>query len=194
MPAPAPTVGLLLARPFSIVRPAMVTATGFWFWLTLKTRLALLPLMASKLAPGPSMSRLLLIASSSLVSVIVWPLRLGAKTMLSPLLARPIASRREPAPLSWLFRTVSVLRAVRSSRISSRGTNRLAPATSRPFVRRRLRGANHIAGSPVRGGGLRYNDGANTPGAQTERRGEAGPVRVLLGGGHAPAAFLCNPL
>ena len=26
--------------------------------------------------------------------------------------------------------------------------------------------------------------------AQTERRGDAGPVRVLLGGGHAPAAFL----
>src|SRR5262245_56139062 len=32
------------------------------------------------------------------------------------------------------------------------------------------------------------------PGAQTERRGEAGPVRVLLGGGHAPAAFLDSPL
>jgi hypothetical protein len=27
-------------------------------------------------------------------------------------------------------------------------------------------------------------------GAQTERRGEAGPVRVLLGGGHAPAALV----
>jgi hypothetical protein len=26
-------------------------------------------------------------------------------------------------------------------------------------------------------------------GAQTERRGEAGPVRILLGGGHAPAAL-----
>jgi hypothetical protein len=28
------------------------------------------------------------------------------------------------------------------------------------------------------------------PGAQTERRGDAGPVRVQLGGGHAPAAPL----
>ena len=78
----------------------MVTATVFWFWLTLKTRLWLLPLMASRPAPGPSMSRLLLIASSPLVSVIVWPLRLGAKTIVSPLLASLIVSRRDPAPLS----------------------------------------------------------------------------------------------
>src|SRR5262249_51969903 len=55
------------AKPFSIVRPAMVTATGFWFWLTSKTRLAWLPLMASMPAPGPSMSRLWVIASSPLV-------------------------------------------------------------------------------------------------------------------------------
>jgi hypothetical protein len=38
--------------------------------------------------------------------------------------------------------------------------------------------------------GLRYNEEANDPGAQTERRGEAGPVRVLLRGWDAPAAFL----
>src|SRR5262249_61353913 len=38
--------------------------------------------------------------------------------------------------------------------------------------------------------GLRYNDKVITPGAQTERRGEAWPVRVMLGGGHAPATFL----
>jgi hypothetical protein len=30
---------------------------------------------------------------------------------------------------------------------------------------------------------------SSLPGAQTERRGDAGPVRVLLGGGHAPAVF-----
>ena len=36
---------------------------------------------------------------------------------------------------------------------------------------------------------LRYNNHAITPSSQTERRGDAGPVRVLLGGGHAPAAF-----
>ena len=38
--------------------------------------------------------------------------------------------------------------------------------------------------------GLRYNTKAITGGAQTECRGDAGPVRVLLGGGHAPAALL----
>ena len=63
-----------------------------------KTRFALLPLMASKLAPGPSMSRLLLNASSPLVSVMVWPSRVGAKTIVSPLPAALIAARREPAP------------------------------------------------------------------------------------------------
>jgi len=30
--------------------------------------------------------------------------------------------------------------------------------------------------------GLRYNGSDNVPGAQTERRGDAGPVRGLLGG------------
>jgi hypothetical protein len=41
------------------------------------------------------------------------------------------------------------------------------------------------------GGGLRYNDNAtgSVPGAQTERRGLAGPVRDLLGGETSPAAF-----
>jgi hypothetical protein len=31
---------------------------------------------------------------------------------------------------------------------------------------------------------------SSTPGAQTERRGDAGPVRVLLGGTSSPAALL----
>ena len=35
--------------------------------------------------------------------------------------------------------------------------------------------------------GLRYNEKAIVAGAQTERRGEAGPVRVLLRGWDAPA-------
>ena len=39
------------------------------------------------------------------------------------------------------------------------------------------------------GGGLRYNDKATAIGAQTERRGLAGPVRALLGGVCSPAAF-----
>src|SRR5438132_13327981 len=38
--------------------------------------------------------------------------------------------------------------------------------------------------------GLRYNEKATDPGAQTERRGEAGPVSVLLRGWDSPAAFV----
>jgi hypothetical protein len=37
--------------------------------------------------------------------------------------------------------------------------------------------------------GPRYNEKANRPGAQTKRRGEAGPVRDLLGGETSPADF-----
>jgi hypothetical protein len=39
------------------------------------------------------------------------------------------------------------------------------------------------------GGGLRYNERAIAPGAQTERRGDAGPVRLLLGGEDSPPVF-----
>src|SRR5262249_29249201 len=38
--------------------------------------------------------------------------------------------------------------------------------------------------------GLRYNEKAIAPGAQTKRPGDAGPVRALLGGENAPAALL----
>jgi hypothetical protein len=39
--------------------------------------------------------------------------------------------------------------------------------------------------------GLRQKEKAIRPGAQTERRGEAGPVRLLLGGGtHRPLLLL----
>jgi hypothetical protein len=34
----------------------------------------------------------------------------------------------------------------------------------------------------LEGGGLRYNEKASAAGAQTERRGLAGPVRDMLGG------------
>jgi hypothetical protein len=37
--------------------------------------------------------------------------------------------------------------------------------------------------------GLRYNEKAIAAGAQTERRGRPGPLRGLLGGSTAPAAF-----
>jgi hypothetical protein len=38
--------------------------------------------------------------------------------------------------------------------------------------------------------GPRSSKMPSTPGAQTERRGEAGPVSPLLGGENSPAAFL----
>jgi hypothetical protein len=43
------------------------------------------------------------------------------KTMVSPVWAAAIWARREPAPLSWRFVTVSVLNRQRSSSASSRG-------------------------------------------------------------------------
>jgi hypothetical protein len=46
--------------------------------------------------------------------------------------------------------------------------------------------------SPREEGDLRWNDKAIAAGAQTERRGGAGPVRALLGGGASPAV-LFNP-
>src|SRR5262249_56731501 len=88
-----------------------------------KTRLAPLPLTASLFAPSPSMSRFVVIANCPLVRVIVCPLRLLAKLIVSPLLATAMAARSEPGPLSRLFRTVRVLGSQRSSRASSRGRN-----------------------------------------------------------------------
>jgi hypothetical protein len=38
--------------------------------------------------------------------------------------------------------------------------------------------------------GLRYNEKVLAAGAQTERSGEAGPVRNTLGGWTSPAAFV----
>jgi hypothetical protein len=40
------------------------------------------------------------------------------------------------------------------------------------------------------GGGLRYNENTIAPGAQTERLGDAGPVRTLRGSLTSPAIFL----
>src|SRR5262249_16527865 len=62
------------------------------------------------------------------------------------------------------------------------------PASARAAARAAARGTTWCM-SPVRGGGLRYNDQAITAGAQTEGRGEVAPVGVQLGGGHAPAAL-----
>jgi hypothetical protein len=49
----------------------------------------------------------------------------GAKSIVSPLVAVAIASRSDPAPLSALLVTVSVLSRVRSSIRSNSGRNRV---------------------------------------------------------------------
>ena len=116
MPPPRPSA----TRPLAMVRPAMVTVAPPWMS---KTRLVLWPLTVSWPALGHSMSRLLLMTSSPLVSVMVWPASLPAKWMVSPLWAAAISARSEPEPLSRLLVTVSVLSSRRSSSASSRGRN-----------------------------------------------------------------------
>src|SRR5262249_35165890 len=64
-----------------------------------------------------------------------------------------------------------------------------APALRRRVAVRRLDGPH--GASPVLGGGLRYNGG--TPfGAQTGRRGGAGPVGACLAVRTRPAAFFVS--
>src|SRR5713101_7513161 len=118
MPPPLKVVEPL-AEPLLIVRPLRVT--DFVDFATSNTREALLPLTVSWPAPGPAMVTLCLMSSSPLVSVMVWPSRLGAKTMVSLLWAAAISARREPSPLSRLLVTVSVLGTQRSSRLSMQG-------------------------------------------------------------------------
>src|SRR5438270_5834729 len=108
-----------LAEPLLIVRPLRVT--DFVDFATSNTREALLPLTVNWPAPGPAMVRFCLMSSSPLVSVMVWPTKLGAKTMVSPLWAAAMSARSEPAPLSSLFVTVSVLGTQRSSSASNVG-------------------------------------------------------------------------
>src|SRR5260370_6144206 len=110
MPPPA---ALLIVSPLRV--------TDFVVLVTSNTREAWLPLTVSWLAPGPVMVTLWLMSSSPLVNVMVWPSRLGAKTMVSLLWAAAMSARSEPAPLSRLFRTVSVLGSQRSSRLSRQG-------------------------------------------------------------------------
>src|SRR5262245_31615865 len=120
-PALARTGELPLARPSAIVIPAMVTVRPA---LMSKTRLAWLPLTVSWFAPGPSMSRFLVMANSPPISVMVWPARLGAKSMVSPLWAAAISPRSEPsprAPVSRALVTVSVLGTQRFSSASRWG-------------------------------------------------------------------------
>ena len=60
-------------------------------------------------------------SNSPLVSVIVSPLSLDEKLMVSPLVAAAISARSEPVPLSLLLVTVKLLSNVRSSIRSTRG-------------------------------------------------------------------------
>src|SRR5207248_2107831 len=107
-----------LARPSLIVIPAMVAVTPP---LISKTRLALLPLMVRRLAPGPSMVRSSVMLSSPLVRAMV---PVVAKLIASApglALAAATAPRSESGPPSRRLSTVKVLGRQRSSRTSTRG-------------------------------------------------------------------------
>src|SRR5262245_38033014 len=96
MPPPAAAV------PFVVVRLLIVTVFPA---LTAKTRLALLPLTVSRSWPRPSMVTLVVTASWPLVSLIVRPLRLLSKRIVSPLPAAPRSARSESGPLSLALST-----------------------------------------------------------------------------------------
>src|SRR6516165_9954483 len=66
------------------------------------------------------------------------------------------------------------------SRPAGRDVYRRHPSNDLSFIARNLLGR----------GGLRYNGEAVVPGAQTERRGEAGPMRGLLGGKDLTGRFV----
>jgi hypothetical protein len=108
MPPPLPVVA-----PLVIVRPEMVAVT----LEILKTRLALLPLMVSWLAPGPLIVSVLLITSSPLIRVMV---PVTEKLIVSPELASITAWRREPAPES--FKLVTVIVAAHAGIVRKRRT------------------------------------------------------------------------
>ena len=114
-PPPFPVV-----EPSVMVRPLKLAVTPPSTW---NTRLAPPPLTVSLLAPSPSIVTFTPIVSGPEFSVIVSPLRLLAKLIVSPLEAVVMAARSEPGPLSWLFMTVTVLSSVRSSIRSTRGKN-----------------------------------------------------------------------
>src|SRR5262249_55970225 len=115
---------------------------------------------------------------------------------------------RGVAPPRVTSDVVTPATAARRLRSSKRSTEGLNPAGRRRHERRRRGVGNRerrsFAALPSQDWyrsfnlmirllserrGLRYNDKVITAGAQTERRGDAGPVRVLLGGGRAPAAL-----
>src|SRR5688572_24173091 len=113
--------------------------------------------------------------------------------------SRAGASRGTAPPLPKVRSSVPAESSVRSSSTSSCGRN--------SFLTHRREGllvfllvpprfshlANvlwNIASSGWNSPGLRYNENAIAPGAQTRRPAEAGPVSRLLGGEDSLAAFL----
>ena len=114
----ASPVLVVLTRPSAMVTPAMVTLTAP---LTLKTRLASLPLMVNLSVPGPSIFRFVEIGSSPDVSLMEWMLL--ANSMVSLGTACAIAYRSVPGVVKLsaldVTRTVEPLRVKRFSRHSS---------------------------------------------------------------------------
>ena len=80
--------------------------TATWSLVTLKTRETLLPLIVRSPLPGPSMIRSLSRTNSPLVRVMM---PVTEKLMVSPEEASPMACRREPAPLSPVDVTISLV-------------------------------------------------------------------------------------
>src|SRR5436190_7582753 len=97
----------LSARPFLMVRPEVMPTTPGWTW---KMRNSGVPAAALRCtarlpAPGPVITRFLLIDSSPLVKVIA---PVTEKSIVSPEVAAAIALRNEPGPLSVVVVTVIV--------------------------------------------------------------------------------------
>ena len=170
---------VLVAAPSAMVRPAMVTVA----WLPMsKTRLALLPLTVSWPAPGPVMVRSWLMTSWPLLSVMVWPERPAAKSMVSPAAAAAISPRSEPSlatPVSRLLVTVRVLGSQRPSRGSRRGRKnrgrlsvlRRPRPVSREVKARHPRSAGRNMKSILSGAATPERSRPSTEGAQGPRGG-----------------------
>src|SRR5262245_32448907 len=185
------------AWPWVMVRPARKAVTPL---LISKTRLASLPLTATSSALGPRISRSS-VTSSWPPGVIVpcaWPVK---KIRSAPgwALASSTACRSDPGPLSARFSTRNVLGTVRSSRASSRGVKSSLRCRfgRRPRSRRvrwesdfrqERKESNHMIHPPFRKRSAMGYD--NVPGAQTERRGGAGPAGGLSGGKEPAGRFV----
>src|ERR1700678_4367050 len=79
------------------------------------TRLTPLPLMVSKVEPGPAIGRLVLTSSSPEPSAMVRLFRDESKVMVSPTPAANIACLSDPAPESLAFRTVKMAASMKEA-------------------------------------------------------------------------------